>query len=107
MKTDHEKEARMTMESLENIFPAEVPLHLEKKFLEKLELEKRSSGRAMKFFWAAAVILFAVNAFAAFNYLDSPGEVPKSNTSNSSTDKTMNAKLLGKYYFDNTSSWYQ
>lgn len=73
-----EEEADLTLESLTGITRAEVPADLEDRLFSRLQ-----AARTPKWFWAAAVALVFINAFAAWNYMQA-GKTPAVETTASS-----------------------
>lgn len=80
-----EQKADLALESLHGMTRAEVPAALEEKLFARLA--KHAAARTPKWFWAAAVVLLAVNVVAAFH-----GSEEKRSGGNE-------LKSVGAYYF--------
>ena len=106
MRNDFENEAMRTLESIDAISKVELPSHLEKNFLDRLERIQNEQRKGTKWFWAAAVVLFLVNGFVAANYLSINSE-----NSDPAITSTVNSNsptsTFTTYYYGNSSSWYQ
>ena len=95
-----EEKANLALESLDGIQSIEIPNGLEEKMLARFENESVKS-KTPKWFWAAAVLLLAINVGAVCKYSFSNN----SSEQNSTSSNTMPQKEIGTYYFggENTS----
>lgn len=81
-----EEKAELALGSFEGIHAVEVPSALEAKMLARFENEFPAKSRTPKWFWAAAVLLLAINITAAVNYSKTsivPTETPSTETKTS------------------------
>ena|ERR1041385_6442577 len=68
-----EEKANLAMESLEGMHSVEVPDGMEERMLARFENEFAAKSKTPKWFWAAAVLLLAINITAAISYSKSSG----------------------------------
>lgn len=103
-KNNIDFEINRTMESLDNIGKADMPSHLEMDFLARLDRVQREDRSRTKWFWAAAVVLFIINATVAFNYSGTKSETASTTSVNSSAPTK---STFTDFYYGNSNSLYQ
>lgn len=98
--TSPEEKTNQALESFEGLQRVEVPDGLEAKMFARFDLEFPAVSKTPKWFWAAALLLLAINVVAVMNY---SGVIKRETASHSIND----IHSLGSYYFQGGTDWYQ
>jgi hypothetical protein len=96
-----EEKANLALESLDGIHSVEIPNGLEERMLARFDSEFSAKSKTPKWFWAAAVLLLAINIGVVFNYSRSTNS-----TETSSTKSTTGITSFVSEYFQGGKDFY-
>jgi hypothetical protein len=94
-----EERADQALESFDGLQRVGVPDGLEEKMFARFELEFPQVSKTPKWFWAAALLLLAINIVAIMNY----SGINKKETASSNSG----IHSIASYYFQGGTDWYQ
>src|SRR3954468_191945 len=96
-----EEKADFTLESLEGMQQVEIPGGLEEKMFARFDREFSAVAKTPKWFWAAAVLLLAINLVAVAHYSGTTKKEISAARSTTGIDD------VASYYFQGGTDWYQ
>ena len=92
-----EEKADRALENFQEIKPVEPSAIFDSKMFTRFEKESVKSVTP-KWFWAAALVILAINVIAGYNYASS--------SSIETTSETLQSNVIGSYYFQGGTDWY-